>query len=113
MGLSHCSTFAHITRAQGCGYRRAFSPSHLGSACARANVTDNVPLHVLGGNIVPMALGKQFMLTRDVRNASLALVVAFPAENSTMTGEAPNIRLQEERFQACHAPIRGIAKLCQ
>ena len=52
-------------------------------------MTDNVPLHVLGGNIVPMALGKQFMLTRDVRNASLALVVAFPAENSTATGSFP------------------------
>ena len=55
----------------------------------QADITDNVPLHVLGGNILPMALGKQFMLTSDVRNASLALVVAFPAENSTMTGEAP------------------------
>ena len=63
-------------------------PKYLAHARAQANVTDNVPLHVLGGNIVPMALGKEFMLTRDVRNASLALVVAFPAENSTMTGEA-------------------------
>ena len=57
----------------------------------QANTTDNVPLHVLGGNIVPMALGKQFMLTRDVRNASLAFVVAFPAENSTATGSLPLI----------------------
>ena len=58
-------------------------------AAAQAGITDNVPLHVLGGNIVPMALGKEFMLTRDVRNASLALVVAFPAENTTMAGGAP------------------------
>lgn len=58
-------------------------------------MTDNVPLHVLGGSIVPMALGKQFMLTSDVRNASLAFVVAFPAENSTVSGA---------RLHACSAP---------
>jgi hypothetical protein len=59
----------------------------------QASVTDDIPLHVLGGNIVPMAMGSQFMLTQDVRNSSLALVVAFPAENSTTTGaQSPQSR---------------------
>ena len=49
-------------------------------------MTDNVPLHVLGGNIIPMALGSEFMLTQAVRNASHALVVAFPKANSTYAG---------------------------
>ena len=53
----------------------------------QAGVTDNVPLHVLGGNIIPVALGTQFMVTEDVRNATISLVVALPAENSTSTGE--------------------------
>ena len=53
----------------------------------QAGVTDNVPLHVLGGNIIPVALGTQFMVTEDVRNANISLVVALPAENSTSTGE--------------------------
>ena len=52
----------------------------------QAGVTDNVPLHILGGNIIPVALGQQFMLTEEVRNASLALIVALPAENSTSSG---------------------------
>ena len=52
----------------------------------QAGVTDNVPLHILGGNIIPVALGQQFMLTEDVRNATLALIVALPAENSTSSG---------------------------
>ena len=52
----------------------------------QAGVTDNVPLHVLGGNIIPVALGQQFMVTEEVRNASLALIVALPAENSTSSG---------------------------
>lgn len=55
-------------------------------AAAQAEITDNVPLHVLGGNIVPMALGTDFMLTEAVRNASHALVVAFPKANSTYAG---------------------------
>ena len=55
----------------------------------QAGVTDNVPLHVLGGNIIPVALGQEFMTTTAVRNATLALVVALPKENSTATGEPP------------------------
>ena len=54
----------------------------------QAGVTDNVPLHVLGGNIIPMALGEQFLRTDDVRNASLSLIVALPKENTTVNGEA-------------------------
>ena len=54
----------------------------------QAGVTDNVPLHVLGGNIIPVALGEQFLRTDDVRNASLALIVALPKENVTANGEA-------------------------
>ena len=53
----------------------------------QAGVTDNVPLHVLGGNIIPVALGQDFMTTTAVRNATLALVVALPKENSTASGE--------------------------
>ena len=52
----------------------------------QAGITDNVPLHVLGGNIIPVALGQQFMITEEVRNASLALIVALPKANSTSTG---------------------------
>lgn len=55
-------------------------------AAPQADITDNVPLHVLGGNIIPIALGSQFMLTQAVRNASHALVVAFPKANSTYAG---------------------------
>ena len=57
----------------------------------QAGVTDNIPLHVLGGNIIPVALGDLFMRTDDVRNASLALIVALPAENSTATREFPSL----------------------
>ena len=54
----------------------------------QAGITDNVPLHVLGGNIIPVALGQQFMVTEEVRNASLALIVALPKANSTSTGKS-------------------------
>ena len=56
--------------------------------CMQAGVTDNVPLHVLGGNIIPVALGEQFLRTDDVRNASISLIVALPKENTTAGGEA-------------------------
>ena len=56
--------------------------------CMQAGITDNVPLHVLGGNIIPVALGEQFLRTEDVRNASISLIVALPKENTTAKGEA-------------------------
>lgn len=60
-------------------------------AARQAELTDNVPLHVLGGNIIPIALGSQFMLTQAVRNASHALVVAFPKANSTYAGSLASL----------------------
>ena len=44
-------------------------------------MTDDVPLHVLAGNVVPLAKGHH-MTTVDVRNSSLALLVAVPKDNA-------------------------------
>ena len=44
-------------------------------------MTDDVPLFVLAGNVVPLAKGHH-MTTVDVRNSSLVLVVAVPKDNA-------------------------------
>lgn len=55
----------------------------------QAGVTDDVPLHVLAGNVVPLAKGHH-MTTVDVQNSSLVLVVAVPKDNVV----APAVRLR-------------------
>ena len=47
----------------------------------QAGVTDDVPLHLLAGNVLPMSKGHH-MTTVDVRNSSLVLVVAVPKDNA-------------------------------
>ena len=54
----------------------------------QADVTDDVPLHVLAGNVVPLSKGHH-MTTVDVQNSSLVLVVAVPKDNVV----APAVRL--------------------
>ena len=51
-----------------------------GTLARQAGVTDDVPLHVLAGNVVPLAKGHH-MTTVDVQNSSLVLVVAVPKDN--------------------------------
>ena len=44
-------------------------------------MTDDIPVHVLGGNIVPLATppaGSPFNTTSDARGAPLTLLVALP-----------------------------------
>lgn len=54
----------------------------------QAGVTDDVPLHVLAGNVVPLSKGHH-MTTVDVQNSSLVLLVAVPKDNVV----APAVRL--------------------
>ncbi|KAK9822226.1 hypothetical protein WJX81_001471 [Elliptochloris bilobata] len=69
-----------------------------------AGVTDDVPLHVLAGNVVPLAKGHH-MTTVDVRNSSLVLVVAVPKDNVV----APAARCSG----ACGAaPQSGVLNAC-
>lgn len=47
----------------------------------QAGVTDDIPVHVLGGNIVPLATppaGAPFNTTAEARGAPLTLLVALP-----------------------------------
>ena len=55
----------------------------------QAGVTDDVPLHMLSGNVVPLSKGHH-MTTVDVQNSSLVLVVAVPKDNVV----APAVRLR-------------------
>ncbi len=63
----------------------------------QAGVTDDVPLHLLAGNVLPMAKGHH-MTTVDVRNSSLVLVVAVPKDNAAF----PAVRVCGSRPAGCH-----------
>ena len=47
----------------------------------QVGLTDNTPINVMGGTIVP--LGQGGMVTDSARNSSLTLVVAFPPMNGS------------------------------
>lgn len=65
-----------------------FQATDASTLVRQAGVTDDVPLHVLAGNVVPLAKGHH-MTTVDVQNSSLVLVVAVPKDNVA----APAVRL--------------------
>jgi len=79
--------------------------------CARlrqAGVTDDVPLHLLAGNVLPMAKGHH-MTTVDVRNSSLVLVVAVPKDNAAF----PAVRAgQQARLLSPAAPLPHGTQVC-
>ena len=50
-------------------------PLSSASNAAQANVTDNVPLHVLGGIVLPLSRGG--MTTAAVRASPLTLLIAL------------------------------------
>ena len=78
----------------------------------QAGVTDDVPLFVLAGNVVPLAKGHH-MTTVDVRNSSLVLVVAVPKDNaafpavSTAAWQTPAVV-----SDICHALVGGQGWRC-
>lgn len=47
----------------------------------QANVTDNTPVFILGGNILPVAAGG--MTTTEAKSSNLTLIVAFAGAAST------------------------------
>ena len=72
----------------GLGFHVSSQATDASILVRQAGVTDDVPLHVLAGNVVPLAKGHH-MTTVDVQNSSLVLVVAVPKDNVV----APAVRL--------------------